>query len=71
MYSTANEAAVQKVMQETGMGHLQAVRHVQQAQELARRPNPFPLGCNQSIDHDAEYAAWAAKYPELAARHVM
>jgi predicted DNA-binding transcriptional regulator AlpA len=64
-----NEARVQQVMQQTGMGQVQAFHRVQQEQVLARRPNPFPLGKNNSIDHDAEYAEWAKRNPELAARH--
>lgn len=75
MYTTPAPAAVQQVMRDTGMGVLQATHHLQsreRARELnAARARQFPLGSNQSIDHDAEYAAWAAKYPELAARHKM
>lgn len=66
-----NEAAVQRVMQEFGFDRLQAERHVaerQRVQErLSRERDSFPLGRNAMIDHDAEYASWAARNPELAA----
>lgn len=69
-----NEAAVQQVMQDLGFDRLQAERHVKERQRvqerLSREPNRFPLGRNAMIDHDAEYAAWAARNPELAALHV-
>jgi len=64
-----NEHSIDKVMKSTGMDRLQASRHVQQLETLATRPNPYPLGRNASIDHDAEYAAWAKRHPELAAAH--
>ena len=56
-----SDQAVQKVMSETGMDRLQAIRHLQQKEDLARQPVRFPLGRNASIDHDAEYAIWLAK----------
>jgi hypothetical protein len=68
-----NEAAVQRVMQEFHFDRLQAERHVKQHEGLverrSRERDPAPLGRNAMIDHDAEYAIWAAKNPELAARH--
>lgn len=69
-----NEAAIQRVMQEFNFDRLQAERHVMAYEQFVDRRsyerNPYPLGRNASIDHDAEYAAWAAKHPELAASHV-
>lgn len=64
-----NDIAIQQVIRNTGMDYLQASNSVKQRNLLAASPVRFPLGRTSSIDHDAEYADWAARYPELAASH--
>ena len=61
-----SEAAIQKVMMDTGMDRVQAYRHLRQRAVVATQPVPYPLGKNASIDHDAEYAEWARQNPDLA-----
>ncbi len=60
-----NEQAIKQVMQDTGMDYLQARNHVTQrtflTERRSRERDPFPLGKNAMIDHDAEYAIWLAK----------
>jgi len=63
------EAEVKKVMDDTGMDRMQAVRHVESAQRMTTTKARFPLGSNAALDHDAEYAAWAQRHPQLAAQH--
>lgn len=59
-------AAIEKVMQETGMDKVQAYHHLQQRDQVARTKDAYPFGKNASIDHDAEYVEWARKNPDLA-----
>jgi hypothetical protein len=51
MYSKPNEADIQKVMKDTGMDYLQAIRHLQGRhilqERLQRNSNPYPLGKSQ------------------------
>lgn len=53
MYYMPADAAIQQVMRDTGMERMQAIRHLQQRQQiqdqLGRRPNPYPLGKTASL----------------------
>lgn len=59
--STPTEADVNKVMQETGMGYLQARRHLTQRRQiladLRRNPSPYPLGKSSHYMGDDERVA--------------
>jgi hypothetical protein len=65
-----SEENVTQEMQVFGLDRVQAVHRIRQRQHLLTARIQFPLGRNQSIDHDQEYRRWAAENPALAARHI-
>ena len=63
------EVVIQNTMTQHRMDRPTAIYFLQQTEALRHVKVPFPLGRTGMANDDEEYAAWAAKYPELAARH--